>query len=438
VSSISETHSTSNVDSARAVSRALAAIRWPPMRAGLPTAVAFAELHDRQPACPKNPGCSGGAHVGRLRAMHVIDSLGSGGAERQLVDLVLELHPDRLDSHVITLTDDHQLAGLLTDEGVPVESLGLPSFTQWPKAIGPLRGIIRTSSPDIVHTRNLNSDFAGRLAATGTGVPVLSSIESPIYSEQVRAVDAAAGRTWKRNIVRWLDIATSRASGATYVACAPNVAESAATALHVSPARMFVVPNSTHVPASRPALPPLNGTGPVRLIIVGKLSEPKGHTFLLHALLQILQRVPDVILQIVGSGPLEMKLKDEAVALGVDDHIEWAGQRNDVPQLLERAHLFVMSSLWEGLSIALLEAMAVGHAVVVTDIPAMRDVVTDGHDGILVPAADPAALATAVVELLEDPERVTRLRRRAWETARKYDVAESASALLAIYESVVS
>jgi glycosyltransferase involved in cell wall biosynthesis len=145
------------------------------------------------------------------------------------------------------------------------------------------------------------------------------------------------------------------------------------------------------------------------VLTVGRLAEQKGHRSLCRAVPAILERVPNARFLWAGDGPLEGELRALACRLGVDETVRFLGRRDDVPDLLGAADLFVLPSLFEGLPLAVLEAMAAGLPVVATRAGGTAEVVDDGVTGHLVPAGDVAALADAVADLLRHPARA-----RAW------------------------
>jgi glycosyltransferase involved in cell wall biosynthesis len=113
--------------------------------------------------------------------------------------------------------------------------------------------------------------------------------------------------------------------------------------------------------------------------------------------------------RIVGDGPLRESLESQSRALGVDGIVEFLGARNDVPAQLRHFDLFVLPSLWEGLPYVLLEAMAAGLPIVTTDVDGVREVITDGREGIVVPSRNARALADAIVGLMANSARRSRL-----------------------------
>ena len=154
--------------------------------------------------------------------------------------------------------------------------------------------------------------------------------------------------------------------------------------------------------------------------LVGKVANfkpHKGHTELIRAVVKVRRAMPEVRFMLVGVGPLEAGVRADAERLGVEDAVIFAGFRDDVPRISGRWMSSRSHRHYEGLSIALIEAMALGKAVVVTRAGGHAEVVSDRQDGLLVPTEDVPALADGLITVLEDGELRDRLgvaaRRRA-------------------------
>ena len=145
--------------------------------------------------------------------------------------------------------------------------------------------------------------------------------------------------------------------------------------------------------------------------VVGNLYPVKGQTYLLDAVPQVLQTCPKTTFLLIGRGELEVPLKTKVKTLGIEEKVRFLGLRHDVPKLLAIMDVFAMPSLSEGLSIALLEAMAAGKPVVVTHVGGNPELVVHNETGLLVPPKDAAALASALRTCLEDKELATRFGR---------------------------
>ena len=122
----------------------------------------------------------------------------------------------------------------------------------------------------------------------------------------------------------------------------------------------------------------------------------------------VVRTIPDAVCFIAGRGELDTELRQAAVELGIDRNLRLLGFRPDVPALLRAADVFVLPSLSEGLSLALLEAMAASKPVVASKVGGNPEVVADGRNGFLVPAADPDALADRIVRLLGNADLAAR------------------------------
>jgi glycosyltransferase involved in cell wall biosynthesis len=143
--------------------------------------------------------------------------------------------------------------------------------------------------------------------------------------------------------------------------------------------------------------------------IASRLAPKKGMEDLIQAFWLMHAFHPTARLVILGEGPSEMELRRQAQSTGVADRIHFAGFRRDIPELLTAFDIIVQPSISEGLSLAILEGMAAGKPVVACDIPGNREIITSGLNGILVPPADPPALAKAFGYLLENPEQARKL-----------------------------
>ena len=158
----------------------------------------------------------------------------------------------------------------------------------------------------------------------------------------------------------------------------------------------------------------LENGGPM-LLSVGRLVYQKGHEYLVHAMPQVLRRYPRAKAVICGEGALRPDLERQIGELGLQSSVKLLGNRNDVGPFLASADLFVLPSRWEGLPVALLEAMGAGLPVVATRVEGVDEVVEDERQGLLVPPEDSDALASALLQLIGDPQ----LRSRMGEAARR-------------------
>lgn len=201
-----------------------------------------------------------------------------------------------------------------------------------------------------------------------------------------------------------------------------------------------IVPNGVDVERFSTAEPlPGTGTSSFNILFVGRLEPRKGAKYLFRALPEIVREVPNARLTVVGSGPLAGYYRSH-LPNGCADHVEFVGRVSG--EMLARhfasADVFCSPAMGgESFGIVLIEAMAAGAAVVASDIAGYRDVVKDGHTGILTQRGSPESIASAVIRLARDGNLKSRLVESAGEDVRRYSWDRVTSRILDVYRSVV-
>ena len=153
------------------------------------------------------------------------------------------------------------------------------------------------------------------------------------------------------------------------------------------------------------------------MAVVATFKKQKGHCYLVEAARSVVPQFPDLHILLIGDGELREALEAQTKASGLDGHIHFLGTRHDVPDLLGSSDYFVLPSLWEGLPMALVEAMATGLPVIATEVSGTKQVMVSGETGLLVPPGNVPRLQEAMVELLSEPARA-----RAMGTAARHRV----------------
>jgi glycosyltransferase involved in cell wall biosynthesis len=209
------------------------------------------------------------------------------------------------------------------------------------------------------------------------------------------------------------------------------------------PARLLHIPNGVDVArfegereaAPIPELGPAEGRELV--LAVGRLAPQKRFDNLLRAFAALAPRRPRARLAIVGTGPDRAALEALTAELGLGERVAFLGVREDIPKLLRAASLFALPSAWEGLSIALLEALSASVPVVASDIPGNRMVVRHEREGLLVPVDDVPALASTLERLLADRALAERLSAAGLERVHaEFSVERAARECLALFDAL--
>jgi glycosyltransferase involved in cell wall biosynthesis len=285
--------------------------------------------------------------------------------------------------------------------------------------------LCRRLRPQIVHANSSKAGILGRLAAW------LARVPARIFTVHGWAFAAYTGRASTVYLVadRLMRPLTTR-----MVCVAENELRKGVAARTCDEAQTVVIRNAIDVRGAPRARP---DEGAPVLLSVGRLKYPKDGAALLRAAALLGERAFE--LELVGDGPDLAELQALHGELGLDGRVRFAGGRDDVPDLLARSAVFVLSSRSEGLPISVLEAMAAGLPVVASDVGGLREQVVDGETGYLVPAGDPQALADALARLLDDPG----LRRRLGDAGRAraeelFDLPAFREAHLRLYRSLLA
>ena len=349
-----------------------------------------------------------------MRIHHVVETLGRGGLERVVVDLALAQHQAGHDVRVTCLFDCGLLARELEATGIPVQACDKQRGRTM-AALSRLRRQLRVATPSVLHTHNAAAHYHAMAAAIG--LPLKRVVNT---RHGMGMADPGGRREWFYR----------RALGRTDAVVA--VCEAARRGFQAQGVRprgeLLVVPNGIRVgsfatasAARRQALAEALGVpGGTRIVgTVGRLTPVKDQAMLLQAFAGTVREVSDVVLAIVGDGPLRADLEALAASLGIGERVRFLGDRSDVADLLAGFDVFALSSLSEGYSIALLEACAAGVPIVATDAGGNGEIVRDGKNGRLVPVRDAGAFSAALVELLRDQRASDAMGRhgRAWAEA---------------------
>jgi len=366
------------------------------------------------------------------RVLHLAKGLGRGGAEQLLVNAATYRDRDRFEYRVAYLLPwKDALVEDLRALGVPVHLLGRGRGPAW---IGRLQRLVRAHEIDVIHAHSPYAAIGARVAfPAGRGSPHLVCTEHNMWEKYHRATYWANAATFPRNR-RVFAVSEGVRSSIRYPAPLRWLPMPPVETLHqgLDPAAVSTWGDPSGVRSELGIRDgaPIVGT-------VGNFTPQKGHEHLLEAAAIVRRSVPDVRFVLVGQGPHEPAVRRHADRLGLNGSAVFVGFRKDAPRIAGAFDVFTLSSIQEGLSIAMLEAMAMGRPVVVTDVGGAREVVKDGREGILVPPGDPAQLAESLLALLSDADRRRRMGKAARVRAEAFDIRTTVSRYEEVYEELV-
>ncbi|MCM8812070.1 MAG: glycosyltransferase [Candidatus Omnitrophica bacterium] len=343
-----------------------------------------------------------------MKIVHVIDDLGLGGAQRQLVELLKGLQAMGHETEVIALSEKKaSYVQAVQQMGVPLTLIPHEGTWSW----GTYRRVkqaLAQSRPQIVQTWLFTADLYGRLAARRAGVPhIVSTVRSVEPDKPLHYVWA------DRFLKRWTD---------RFIVNARAVGDVLRSREGVGSQKISVIYNGLD-----PALfSPCGANGSFRreiqvqadvplIGIVGRLAPVKDHETFLQAASLVLRNAPEALFLIVGDGDRKERLEKLAVDLGIQKSVRFFQSRQELAGLYGALDLLAVSSVYEGCSNVILEAMAAGKPVVATAVGGNPELVVPEETGLLVPPKKPQKLAAAIQRLIADPA----LRRRMGERARR-------------------
>jgi glycosyltransferase involved in cell wall biosynthesis len=322
----------------------------------------------------------------RCRIAHITLGLDTGGQEKLLVEFARLADRRRFDLTFVSLTTRGRLAADIEAHGWPVVALDEPPGFR-PGMVLRLAPLLRRRRIDVVHTHDSKPLIYSAPAARLAGVQRLVHTR---HFAQLAYITAR--QTLLTNLsARLTDC----------YACVSQDSARIAAAEGVPAKRLRIVRNGIDI--GRFACTGPRPDGPA--VLVARLSPEKDIATLLRAASMAVRQQPAFRLDIAGNGPARAELMHLAAELNLGDHVRFLGEVRDIAGLLATARFFVLSSLTEGISLTLLEAMSCGLPVAATKVGGNPEVVVDGETGILVPPADPAALAQAMLLLQNDATR---------------------------------
>ena len=363
-----------------------------------------------------------------MRVLQVLPALDHGGAENVAEALATGANPDLFDMMVCCTRGLGPVAERIRAAGIPVTLTGPHERPNPYVSVWHLHKILERLKPDVVHSHGITS-----LCDIGT-LSLLSRVPAWVHTFHYGNYPYP---NRKHMIIEGL---MSRLPD--QLVTVADAQRAALLTLHKPrPDRIMTIVNGVRTnrfiddPGHRRRKRAELGLADDAFVVgaVAVLSEQKGITYLVRAARLVAEQCPRVRFLIVGGGPLEQKLREEAAALGVSANVHFTGWRNDVADIFPALDVWVMSSLWEAMPLALLEGMASRLPIVVTEVGDNRQVVGNGSAGVLVPPGSAEAIAAAVLRLGREESTKAALADAAY---RRFQTEYSISRMVAAYEAV--
>ena len=342
----------------------------------------------------------------KIHIAHIINSFEMGGLEKLLVYFLKELDHNRFKSSVIGLENIGDLKSSFESLKVSVFALQKRKGTDL-SLIKKISQIIKEQNIHLIHTHNLGSHFYGSLAA------IMSGLKPRVHSQHGIETHFGIKEYLKHQYLN---------NKNDYFICVSKGVENFVRNKWRPRCNLLTIHNGISSSFKN-----IQITQNVRAQIgipknskvighVGRLSEVKDQSTLINAFHLLLQKDNNVSLIIIGDGPLKTTLEAIANDLGIGEKVYFLGFRNDIRDILNILDVFVLSSLYEGISVALLEAMITSIPVVVTEVGGNIEIIKHQINGLVVPPKNPLELAEAIKKILIDKNLSFSLAKTAHET----------------------
>lgn len=366
----------------------------------------------------------------RKRILILIKGLGRGGAEQLLVSAAPYFDRERFEYEIAYLLPwKDALVKELEDHDLPVACLDATSGgLGW---LGRFRRLVAERRIDLVHSHSPHASFGSRLASPRPTRQVYT--EHNVWQRYHPVTYWANAMTFPRND-HVFAVSDHVRSSVVYPRALRFLPMPRVETLHhgLDPSSVPLWEDSEGVREELgiPETAPVIGT-------VANFKHHKGHRYLLESAVLLRRAIPDLRVVLVGTGQLEDEIRAQVRELGLNETVIFAGFREDAPRLAGSFDLFVLPSLYEGLSIALIEAMALGTPGIVSDAGGLSEVIRDGVDGFLVPPRDSEALARRIELLLVDEPLRETFGAAAREGARIFDIRKAVRRMEETYEGLL-
>jgi len=361
--------------------------------------------------------------MNKVRVLHIIPNFGPGGAERFVLDLMEATDKEHFEVAAVSLYPE---SGTILEKEIKEKGLRVYFLNKHrgldPRMIPHLYRVLRAFRPDVVHTHLYVLRYT-LLPTLLCRIPVRVHTVQSVAQKEVDRVG---------KLVHWIAFWLGNVVPV-------SVSEEVANTVRAVYGRGIYTPVIYNgIPTGRF----VSATGQdcakeekdVILLHVGRFAPPKNHLLLIKAFALAVKEYPRMRLWLVGDGPLRLAVEKTVVEMELEGKVLFLGIRDDVPKLLAASDLFVFSSDYEGVPLAVLEAMAAGKPVVATAVGGVPELIEDGETGILVPPRNPEALAQGILRLAKDASLRQRMGKAARERAQeRFDISRIAREYEALY-----
>ncbi len=368
---------------------------------------------------------------GKTRVLETIRQGKIGGGESHVLDLVASLDKTAFEPIVLSFTEGPMITALqkMNIPAFVIESEKAFDISVWKK----VKKFMEDQRIDIVHVHGTRANTNVLWAARRLGLPVVYTIHGWSFHDGLHPLAKRLRIAAEKFITRktQVNICVSESNRQTGIKALKGFSG-------------IVVRNGINLQkfnpnAQYPDLRAEYGIPENKLLVcfIARMTYQKDPVGMIKGFAAALQQAPQLHLLMIGDGELMTDVVNAATAAGIEKQVTFAGFRQDIPAVLHAADIYCLPSLWEGFPIGVLEAMAMGKAVIASDVDGTKEAVKDGENGLLVPSGDTGKLAAAMVRLSRDGVLRARLQDNAQAAiAANFNVAGMTEKIAAVYQQL--
>jgi len=337
----------------------------------------------------------------KIKILYLTTSSKIGGAEQVILALAKNIDHALFDIEVCILSPKGALNEELDRLKVKNFALGIKNWFYVPGAVYKLYRLLKRKQYDIINTWLFHASVMGVFITLIKTSPI---IESRQYTDYM----------YKYNFKLKQILDRIASHNVDHIIACSNAAKEVLTHYEkVDTRKITIIYNGTNIDEfrlyninqRRQTRENLKVEDKIVLSFTAHLRPAKGHQYLLEAISKIKNQYTNIVLLLIGEGVLRNELEALTRQLNIEDNVRFLGYRTDIPDILSATDIYVHSSVEEGFGISIIEAMAVGLPVIATNVGGIPEIITNGENGILVPPENPQALAEAISDLIEHPDK---------------------------------
>lgn len=366
--------------------------------------------------------------MNKIKVVHVIQSLGYGGAEINLVDICKKIDKNKFDVFVITFWNSCTIEDSLNEiDGV--HHIGLNKKNRYDfRIFFSLLRTLRLINPDIIHTHLPIAGIYTRLCSFFINSRIISTQHSVYYKKNLfHKIDRITSRYLNYKIIANSNFTKSFLVNNRYIK--PDKVEVISLGVDYSKLRTNL--NKTVIKKE------LGLQNKVILGHIGSFKVHKGHKYLIESFKRIIPKIPNAILMLIGGGPLLEEIKLKADELNLLDNIVFVGETNEIDRYLSVMDIFVMPSISESFGISILEAMYMKVPVVAFKTDAIPELIKQGDTGYLVDKYNSEMLSETIIHIIINKERNETIKRNAKQFAEEFAMEFKIKEIEQLYLSII-